>query len=145
MGLLLLDVYQPRLSWQIQEEVDPVQWSVIVGNIGGAWGEAGSRWDVKVNHAQRSPSGFPILRRSSDDRQSTRSFLSCNRWPADKEACMDRELTFALDRTTVVFSFFLQVDSFQFGISPYSTAWNTGRDPRAVSSRVTVELCRGAK
>lgn len=38
-GLLLLDVYQPGLSWSIQEEVDPVQWTVIVGNIGGAWGK----------------------------------------------------------------------------------------------------------
>lgn len=36
-GLLLIDFYQPVLSYNIQEEIDPVQWTVLLGNIGGVW------------------------------------------------------------------------------------------------------------
>lgn len=30
---------QPSLSKTVQMEIDPLQWTEIVGNIGGLWGE----------------------------------------------------------------------------------------------------------
>lgn len=53
-GLLPLLLYQPRLSKTVQREIDPLQWTEIVGNVGGLWGEFQSMKTV-MSHSLSLP------------------------------------------------------------------------------------------
>ena len=34
-----MNVLQPSLTDTIREEIDPLEWTELLGNIGGTWGE----------------------------------------------------------------------------------------------------------
>lgn len=38
MGVIYLDLSQPALTHTVQEAVDPLEWTELMGNIGGTWG-----------------------------------------------------------------------------------------------------------
>ena len=38
-GHLLMKVLQPSLTNTIRAEIDPLEWTELLGNIGGIWGE----------------------------------------------------------------------------------------------------------
>lgn len=39
VGVVIVDLYQPALTHTVRKEVDPLEWTELVGNIGGTCGE----------------------------------------------------------------------------------------------------------
>lgn len=39
MGFMFVDLFQPQLSRTVRKEIDSFEWTELVGNVGGTWGE----------------------------------------------------------------------------------------------------------
>lgn len=41
-GKWMLDLFQPDLSHTVRKEIDPLEWTELIGSVGGTWGESDS-------------------------------------------------------------------------------------------------------